>query len=243
MSHPNKSMHSSGVLVKKNYGTERMDAYSIVEATLNLRTVVVNDREELGGGKYRYVVNKVETMLAREKQNQIQEAFREWIFRDPERRQKYERYYNETFNCIRLREYDGSYLQFPGMNPEIELLPHQKNAVARILFGGNTLLAHCVGAGKTFEMVAACKEQKRLGIAHKTAMVVPKSVIMQTASEFLRLYPSANILIATERDFEKSRRQQFISRIATGDYDCIIMSHSQFEKIQISAGAQGTAAQ
>ena len=230
----NKSMHSSGVLVKKNYGTERMDAYSIVEATLNLRTVVVNDREELGGGKYRYVVNKVETMLAREKQNQIQEAFREWIFRDPERRQKYERYYNETFNCIRLREYDGSYLQFPGMNPEIELLPHQKNAVARILFGGNTLLAHCVGAGKTFEMVAACKEQKRLGIAHKTAMVVPKSVIMQTASEFLRLYPSANILIATERDFEKSRRQQFISRIATGDYDCIIMSHSQFEKIQIS---------
>ena len=230
----NKSMHNSGVLVKKNYGTERMDAYSIVEATLNLRTVVVNDREELGGGKYRYVVNKVETMLAREKQNQIQEAFREWIFRDPERRQKYERYYNETFNCIRLREYDGSFLQFPGMNPEIELLPHQKNAVARILFGGNTLLAHCVGAGKTFEMVAACKEQKRLGIAHKTAMVVPKSVIMQTASEFLRLYPSANILIATERDFEKSRRQQFISRIATGDYDCIIMSHSQFEKIQIS---------
>ena len=230
----NKSMHSSGVLVKKNYGTERMDAYSIVEETLNLRTVVVNDREELGGGKYRYVVNKVETMLAREKQNQIQEAFREWIFRDPERRQKYERYYNETFNCIRLREYDGSFLQFPGMNPEIELLPHQKNAVARILFGGNTLLAHCVGAGKTFEMVAACKEQKRLGIAHKTAMVVPKSVIMQTASEFLRLYPSANILIATERDFEKSRRQQFISRIATGDYDCIIMSHSQFEKIQIS---------
>lgn len=230
----NKSMHNSGVLVKKNYGTERMDAYSIVEATLNLRTVAVNDREELGDGKHRYVVNKVETMLAREKQNQIQEAFREWIFRDPERRQKYERYYNDTFNCIRLREYDGSYLQFPGMNPEIELLPHQKNAVARILFGGNTLLAHCVGAGKTFEMVAACKEQKRLGIAHKTAMVVPKSVIMQTASEFLRLYPSANILIATERDFEKSRRQQFISRIATGDYDCIIMSHSQFEKIQIS---------
>lgn len=144
-------------------------------------------------------------------------------------------YYNETFNNIRLREYDGSHLQFPGMNPEIELKPHQKNAIARILLGGNTLLAHCVGAGKSFEMMAACMEQKRLGLANKTVMVVPKPLIGQTASEFLRLYPSANILVATERDFEKSRRKQFISRIATGDYDCIIMSHSQFEKIPISA--------
>ena len=144
-------------------------------------------------------------------------------------------YYNETFNNIRLREYDGSHLQFPGMNPEIELKPHQKNAVARILMGGNTLLAHCVGAGKSFEMMAACMEQKRLGLANKTIMVVPKPLIGQTASEFLRLYPSANILVATERDFEKSRRKQFVSRIATGDYDCIIMSHSQFEKIPISA--------
>ena len=173
-------------------------------------------------------------MLAREKQNLMKEAFKEWIFKDPDRRQKYVNYYNETFNNVRLREYDGSFLEFPGMNPEIELKPHQKNAVARILFGGNTLLAHCVGAGKSFEMMAACMEQKRLGLANKTVMVVPKALIGQTASEFLRLYPSANILVATERDFEKSRRRQFISRIATGDYDCIIMSHSQFEKIPIS---------
>ena len=140
----------------------------------------------------------------------------------------------KAFNNIRLREYDGSHLQFPGMNPAIELKPHQKNAVARILLGGNTLLAHCVGAGKSFEMMAACMEQKRLGLANKTIMVVPKPLIGQTASEFLRLYPSANVLVATERDFEKSRRKQFVSRIATGDYDCIIMSHSQFEKIPIS---------
>lgn len=181
-----------------------------------------------------YEVNKNETMLAREKQNMIKEKFKEWLFAEPERRQKYVEYYNETFNNIRLREYDGSHLQFPGMNPEIELKPHQKNAVARILMGGNTLLAHCVGAGKSFEMMAACMEQKRLGLANKTIMVVPKPLIGQTASEFLRLYPSANILVATERDFEKSRRKQFVSRIATGDYDCIIMSHSQFEKIPIS---------
>jgi len=174
-------------------------------------------------------------MLAREKQNQMKEKFKEWLFADPERRQKYVDYYNETFNNIRLREYDGSHLQFPGMNPAIELKPHQKNAIARILLGGNTLLAHCVGAGKSFEMMAACMEQKRLGLANKTVMVVPKPLIGQTASEFLRLYPSANILVATERDFEKSRRKRFISRIATGDYDCVIMSHSQFEKIPISA--------
>lgn len=174
-------------------------------------------------------------MLAREKQNMIKEKFKEWLFAEPERRQKYVEYYNETFNNIRLREYDGSHLQFPGMNPEIELKPHQKNAVARIIMGGNTLLAHCVGAGKSFEMMAACMEQKRLGLSNKTIMVVPKPLIGQTASEFLRLYPSANILVATERDFEKSRRKQFVSRIATGDYDCIIMSHSQFEKIPISA--------
>ena len=140
--------------------------------------------------------------------------------------EKYVSYYNETFNNVRLREYDGSHLEFPGMNPDIQLGKHQKNAVARVLMGGNTLLAHCVGAGKSFEMMAACMEQKRLGLANKTAMVVPKPLIGQTASEFLRLYPSANILVATERDFEKSRRKQFVSRIATGDYDCIIMSHS-----------------
>ncbi len=204
-------------------------------------TICVNHKENFNiyeslssDGKYHYVVNKNETMLAREKQNLIKEKFKEWIFAEPERRKKYVDYYNQTFNNTRLREYDGSSLTFPGMNPEIELRTHQKNAVARILFGGNTLLAHCVGAGKSFEMMAACMEQKRLGLANKTAMIVPKALINQTAFEFLRLYPSANILVATERDFEKSRRQQFISRIATGDYDCIIMSHSQFEKIPIS---------
>ena len=231
----NKSMDKHSVAATKNYGTSRMDAYSIFEDTLNLKTVTVRDRIDDGDGKYHYEVNKNETMLAREKQNMIKEKFKEWLFSEPERRQKYVEYYNETFNNIRLREYDGSHLQFPGMNPAIELKPHQKNAVARILLGGNTLLAHCVGAGKSFEMMAACMEQKRLGLANKTIMVVPKPLIGQTASEFLRLYPSANILVATERDFEKSRRKQFVSRIATGDYDCIIMSHSQFEKIPISA--------
>lgn len=231
----NKSQDKHSVAATKTYGTSRMDAYSIFEETLNLRTVTVRDRIDDGDGKYHYEVNKNETMLAREKQNQMKEKFKEWLFSDPERRAKYVAYYNETFNNIRLREYDGTHLQFPGMNPEINLKPHQRNAIARILLGGNTLLAHCVGAGKSFEMMAACMEQKRLGLANKTVMVVPKPLIGQTASEFLRLYPSANILVATERDFEKSRRKQFISRIATGDYDCIIMSHSQFEKIPISA--------
>lgn len=230
----NKALDKHSIAATKTYGTSRMDAYTIFENTLNLRTVTVRDRIEDGDGKYHYEVNQKETMLAREKQNQIKEAFKEWIFAEPERRQKYVEYYNETFNNVRLREYDGSHLEFPGMNPDIVLNPHQANAVARILMGGNALLAHCVGAGKSFEMMAACMEQKRLGLANKTAMIVPKSLIGQTASEFLRLYPSANILVATERDFEKSRRRQFISRIATGDYDCIIMSHSQFEKIPVS---------
>lgn len=230
----NKSLDKTSVAAAKTYGTSRMDAYTIFENTLNLRTVTVRDRIEDGQGKYHYETNQKETMLAREKQNQLKEAFRDWIFAEPERRNKYVRYYNETFNNVRLREYDGSHLQFPGMNPDIELKPHQRNAIERILMGGNTLLAHCVGAGKSFEMMAACMEQKRLGLANKTAMVVPKPLIGQTASEFLRLYPSANILVAAERDFEKRRRKQFISRIATGDYDCIILSHSQFEKIPVS---------
>ena len=230
----NKALDKNSVAATKTYGTSRMDAYTIFENTLNLRTVTVRDRIDEADGSYHYVTNQKETMLAKEKQNQLKEAFREWIFKEPERRNKYVSYYNETFNNVRLREYDGSHLEFPGMNPDIQLKQHQKNAVARILMGGNTLLAHCVGAGKSFEMMAACMEQKRLGLANKTAMIVPKALIGQTASEFLRLYPSANILVATERDFEKSRRKQFISRIATGDYDCIIMSHSQFEKIPIS---------
>lgn len=230
----NKGQDNRSVAATETYGTKRMDAYSIFENTLNLRTVTIRDRIDDGDGKYHYVENKEATMLAREKQNQIKEAFKEWIWKDQERRQKYVEYYNETFNNIRLREYDGSHLEFPGMNPDIHLLEHQRNAVARILMGGNTLLAHCVGAGKSFEMMAACMEQKRLGLANKTVMVVPKPLIGQTASEFLRLYPSANILVATENDFAKKKRQQFVARIATGDYDCIIMSHSQFEKIPVS---------
>ena len=231
----NKGLDKNSIAATENYGTGRMDAYTIFENTLNLRIVTIRDRVEDSEGKVHYVINQKETMLARAKQEQMKDRFKEWIFSDMERRQKYVDYYNETFNNIRLREYDGSHLVFPGMSPEIELKDHQKNAVARILLGGNTLLAHCVGAGKSFEMMAACMEQKRLGLANKTVMVVPKPLIGQTASEFLRLYPSANILVATERDFEKSRRKQFISKIATGDYDCIIMSHSQFEKIPISA--------
>ena len=230
----NKSLDKRSIAATKTYGTSRIDAYSIMEETLNLRTVTIRDRIEDGDGKFHYEVNKKETMLAREKQNQMKEAFKAWIFKDQERRQKYVDYYNNTFNCIRLRSYDGSFLQFPGMNPEIKLRNHQKNAVARILLGGNTLLAHVVGAGKTYTMMAACMEQKRLGLANKNVIVVPKSLIGQTAGEFMRLYPSANILVARSRDFEKSRRKQFVSRIATGDYDCIIMSHSQFEKIPIS---------
>ena len=229
-----KALDSGSIAAIKTYGTKRMNAYSVFEETLNLRTVTVRDRIDDGDGKYHYEVNKRETMLAREKQNQMKESFKNWLFKDPKRRQKYVDYYNETFNNIRLREYDGSYLTFPGMNPEIKLRDHQKNAIARILLGGNTLLAHCVGAGKTFTMMAACMEQRRLGLANKHVIVVPKSIVGQTAGEFLRLYPSANILVATERDFGKNRRKQFISRIATGDYDCIIMSHSQFEKIPIS---------
>ena len=229
-----KRHDNHSVAATETYGTKRIDAYSIFEETLNLRTVTVRDRIDDGGGKYHYEVNKKETMLAREKQNQMKEAFKSWIFKDQERRQKYVDYYNETFNNIRLREYDGSHLTFPGMNPEIKLRDHQKNAIARVLLGGNTLLAHCVGAGKTFTMMAACMEQRRLGLASKNVIVVPKSIVGQTAGEFMRLYPSANILVATERDFEKSRRKQFVSRIATGDYDCIVMSHSQFEKIPIS---------
>ena len=229
-----KRLDSHSIAATETYGTKRIDAYSIFEETLNLRTVTVRDRIDDGDGKYHYEVNKKETMLAREKQNQMKEAFKSWIFKDQERRQKYVDYYNETFNNIRLREYDGSHLTFPGMNPEIKLRDHQKNAIARVLLGGNTLLAHCVGAGKTFTMMAACMEQRRLGLANKNVIVVPKSIVGQTAGEFMRLYPSANILVATERDFEKSRRKQFVSRIATGDYDCIIMSHSQFEKIPIS---------
>lgn len=234
----NKSLNKYSVKATSVYGTSSMDAFSIIESTLNLRSVTVKDRVDNLDGTYKYVTNKDETMAARDKQEQIKEAFRNWIFEDLNRREKYVAYYNETFNNIRLREYDGSRRDFPGMNPSIVLKPHQRNAIERILMGKNTLLAHCVGAGKTFEMVAACMEQKRLGLANKTIIAVPKSLVRQWASEFLRLYPSANILVSSERDFEKKRRRIFISKIATGDYDAIIMSHSQFEKIQISPERQ-----
>lgn len=233
----NKSYNDS-ILVYNTYGTKRANAYFLIEESLNLRTVTVKDRVE-ENDKVRYVVNNKETMLAREKQNQIKEEFKNWIFKDPERRKKYVDFYNENFNNLRLREYDGSHLTFPGMNPEIELRPHQKNAIARILYSGkNPLLAHCVGAGKTFEMIASCMELKRLGIAKKSILVVPNHLTEQFAADFLRLYPSANILVTTKKDFEKQNRRRFIGRIATGNYDAVVIGHTQFEKIPISKERQ-----
>ena len=179
-----------------------------------------------------------ETAIAQEKQMQIKQAFTDWIWKDPERRRRLCERYNERFNAIRPREYDGSHLRFHGMNPEIRLMPHQKNAVARVLYGGNTLLAHCVGAGKTFEMTAAAMESKRLGLCQKPMFVVPNHLIEQWASEFLQLYPAANLLVATRKDFEKKNRKRFCSRIATGEYDAVILGHSQFEKIPISKERQ-----
>lgn len=183
-------------------------------------------------------MNKKETMIASQKQEAIREAFKDWIFKDPERRQVLVEKYNTLFNSTRPREYDGSHLIFPGMTPDIELKPHQKNAVAHVLYGGNTLLAHCVGAGKTFEMTAAAMESKRLGLCQKSLFVVPNHLTEQWASDFLRLYPGANILAATKKDFEPANRKKFCSRIATGDYDAVIIGHSQFEKIPLSAERQ-----
>jgi N12 class adenine-specific DNA methylase len=207
----NKRAHK-GVTAIETYGTSRINAYQIIEDSLNLKSVVVKDRIELDDNKYKYVINQKETMLAREKQNNIKKDFREWIFKDPERRNKYVEFYNKNFNNIRLREFDGSYMNFPGMNPEIKLREHQKNAIARTLYSDNTLLAHCVGAGKTFEMIASCMEKKRLGLSKKSIIVVPNHLTGQTGSEFLRLYPSANILVTTKKDFEKKSRQRFISK-------------------------------
>lgn len=233
----NKGMDGFSVSATETYGTKRMSAYYIVEETLNLRTVTVKDRIE-DGDSVRYVINQKETMLAREKQNQIKEEFKNWLFRDPERRKKYVDFYNENFNNIRLREYDGSHLTFPGMNPDIKLRQHQVNAIARTLYGGSTLLAHCVGAGKSFEMIASGMELKRLGLAKKSIYVVPNHLTEQMGAEFLRLYPSANILVTTKKDFQKQNRRKFVSRIATGAYDAIIIGHSQFEKIPISKERQ-----
>lgn len=220
------------------FGTSRMSALEIFENLLNQRQIQVRDRIENPNGNDTYVVNQRETVLAKEKAEEIKTAFKEWLFEDMDRRQKYVTLYNERFNNIRLREYDGSFLSFPGMNHEFALRPHQKNAVARIIRGGNTLLGHCVGAGKTFEMTAAAMELRRLGLAHKTMIVVPNHLTGQFASEFLMLYPAANVLLTTKRDFEKKNRKRFVSKIATGDYDAIIIGHSQFEKIPLSRDRQ-----
>ncbi len=220
------------------YGTKRVNAYSIIEDSLNLKDTRVYDLIEDEYGKEKRVLNMKETILAQQKQTLIQEAFRDWLWKDPERRDRLTSLYNERFNSTRPREFDGSHLTFPGMNPEIALRPHQANAIARVLYGGNTLLAHVVGAGKTFEMTAAAMELKRLGLCHKSLFVVPNHLTEQWASEFLQLYPSANILVATRKDFEKQNRKRFCGRIATGDYDAVIIGHSQFEKIPISIERQ-----
>lgn len=220
------------------YGTKRVNAYSIIEDSLNLKDTRAYDLIEDEYGKEKRVLNMKETILAQQKQTLIQEAFRDWLWKDPERRDRLTTLYNERFNSTRPREFDGSHLTFPSMNPEITLRPHQANAIARVLYGGNTLLAHVVGAGKTFEMTAAAMELKRLGLCHKSLFVVPNHLTEQWASEFLQLYPSANILVATRKDFEKQNRKRFCGRIATGDYDAVIIGHSQFEKIPISIERQ-----
>ena len=224
-------------LVNMTYGTSRRNAYQILEDSLNLKDSRVYDTIT-EDGKEKRVLNKKETTLAAQKQDTIREAFRDWIFRDPDRRQDLVAKYNKLFNSTRPREYDGAHLKFPGMTPDIELKPHQKNAVAHVLYGDNTLLAHCVGAGKTFEMTAAAMESKRLGLCQKSLFVVPNHLTEQWASDFLRLYPGANILAATKKDFEPANRKKFCSRIATGDYDAVIIGHSQFEKIPLSIERQ-----
>ena len=224
-------------LVNMTYGTSRRNAYTILEDSLNLKDSRVYDTIE-EDGKEKRVLNKKETTIASQKQEAIREAFKDWVFRDPERRQVLVAKYNQLFNSTRPREYDGSHLKFPGMTPDIELKTHQKNAVAHVLYGDNTLLAHCVGAGKTFEMTAAAMESKRLGLCQKSLFVVPNHLTEQWASDFLRLYPGANILAATKKDFEPANRKKFCSRIATGDYDAVIIGHSQFEKIPLSQERQ-----
>ena len=233
-----KSYDRSNVKAHNTYGTGRVNGYKIMEETLNLRDVRIFDYIEDGNGRKTAVLNKKETAIAQGKQELIKQAFADWIWSDPERREQLTKLYNEKFNSIRPREYDGSHLNFVGINPEITLRPHQVNAIAHILYGGNTLLAHVVGAGKTFEMVAAAQESKRLGLCQKSLFVVPNHLTEQWASEYLQLYPSANILVATKKDFETKNRKKFCGRIATGDYDAVIIGHSQFEKIPMSLERQ-----
>jgi N12 class adenine-specific DNA methylase len=228
-----KGADSYNVLAQSTYGTKRANAYRIIEDSLNLKDMRIYDYPEDVNGKKHAVLNKKETAIALAKQEVIKSKFKEWIFSDPERRERLVRHYNDTFNSMRLRQFNGSHLSFPGMNPEIRLNDHQVNAIARILYGGNTLLAHVVGAGKTFTMVAASQELKRLGLCNKSLIVVPNHLTEQWASEYLQLYPAANILVATKRDFERKNRRRFCARIATGDYDAVIIGHSQFEKIPL----------
>ena len=218
---------------RMTYGTNRVSPYAIFEANLNQRDIKVYDTY-YEDGKEKRVLNQKETMLAQQKQELVSEKFKEWIFENPQRRQNLVRKYNDMFNNIRPREYDGSHIQFVGMTPEIKLRPHQLNAVAHMLYGKNTLLAHCVGAGKTYEMVSAAMESKRLGLCNKSLFVVPNHLTEQWGADFLRLYPGAKILVATRKDFEPARRKKFCARIATGDYDAVIIGHSQFEKIPLS---------
>lgn len=230
--------NDTSVKALQEYGTERISAYHIIEDTLNLKQVTVRDAVLDDNGNKRYVINKKETLLAREKQNILKERFVEWLWKDPERRNKYEKIYNDTFNIIKPREYNGDDLSFSGMNPQISLRPHQKNAIARIIHGKNTLLGHVVGAGKSFTMIAGIMEKKRLGISNKAMLVVPNYLTGQMGEDFLRLYPSAKILVTTKKDFEKNNRKKFISRIALGNYDAVIIGHSQFEKIKVSLERQ-----
>lgn len=234
----NKTYDRSNVMANSTYGTDRINAYKIIEETLNLKDVRIFDYVDDMNGNRKPVLNKKETAIAQGKQEMIKQAFCDWIWKDPERRERLVRRYNDLFNSMRAREYDGSYIVFSAMNPEITLRPHQINAVARIMYGGNTLLAHVVGAGKTFEIVAAAQESKRLGLCNKSLIVVPNHLTEQWASEYLQLYPSANILVATKKDFETKNRKKFCARIATGDYDAVIIGHSQFEKIPISIQRQ-----
>ena len=233
-----KSYDRSNVKAYSTYGTSRINGYKIIEETLNLKDVRIFDYIEDEEGKKKAILNKKETAIAQAKQELIKQGFQDWIWADPARREKLTKMYNEKFNSIRPREYDGSHIVFNGMNPEIELREHQKNAVAHILYGGNTLLAHAVGAGKTFEMVAAAMESKRLGLCNKSLFVVPNHLTEQWAAEFLQLYPAANILVATKKDFETKNRKKFCGRIATGDYDAVIIGHSQFEKVPMSIERQ-----
>lgn len=233
-----KSLDRGNVRSENTFGTERINAYKIIEETLNLRDVRIFDYEYDDSGKKVAILNTKETAIAQGKQEQIKQEFTDWIWSDPNRRERLTTLYNEKFNSIRPREYDGSHLNFVGINPEITLRPHQVNAIAHILYGGNTLLAHVVGAGKTFEMVAAAQESKRLGLCQKSLFVVPNHLTEQWAAEYLQLYPAANILVATKKDFETKNRKRFCSRIATGDYDAIIIGHSQFEKIPMSQERQ-----